>query len=147
MAQTNISSLIRQDNTMGSPPKRPWRKSILNQLRNRNQREITPFQDLIQVHNRIVERISSLQMENNQFAFINERLKDEIKNLKISTSNNTSTSKEDIKGLKSSHAISSEDVVAQSTITMLEKKLFSIQEELTELHRRKGNLSNLKDSY
>ena len=58
---------------------RPWRKSVLHQLRSRNKKEITPFQDLIQVHNRIVERISTLQLENTQLAFINERLKDEIK--------------------------------------------------------------------
>ena len=64
---------------MSSSNARPWRKSILRQLRGRNQREITPFQDLIQIHNRIVERISTLQLENTQLAFINERLKDEIK--------------------------------------------------------------------
>ena len=74
---------MQQEDGMKTP-KRSWRKSILCQLRQRNQKEITPFQDLIQVHNRIVERISSLQMENTQLGFINERLKNEIQNLKIS---------------------------------------------------------------
>ena len=118
--------------------RRSWRKSILCQLRNRNQREITPFQDLIQMHNRIVERISSLQMENTQLAFINERLKEDLNNLKISTGDNHLTSKGNSLGDKSDQMTCTEDTVAKSTIAMLEKKLFTIQEELTELHRRKG---------
>ena len=123
---------------MASSSARPWRKSILRQLRSRNQREITPFQDLIQIHNRIVERISTLQLENSQLAFINERLKDEIKNLKISTGNKLET-KSNPSGSLSDQGLAVNDVAAQATITMLEKKLFAIQEELTELHRRKGN--------
>ena len=137
MAQ-RTSSLVHQGEAVVASPKKSWRKSILGQLRHRNQREVTPFQDLIHVHNRIVERISSLQMENTQLAFINERLKEEIKNLKISTSDSTSTPKGDSVGGKIAQTSSSEDIVAQSTIAMLEKKLFSIQEELTEMHRRKG---------
>ena len=134
MAQ-KTSNLINE--TMVSP-RRSWRKSILCQLRNRNQMEITPFQDLIQVHNRIVERISSLQMENTQMAFINERLKADINHLKISTGDNISNSKGDTIGNNSGQITSIEDSVAKSTIAMLEKKLFTVQEELTELHRRKG---------
>ena len=136
MAQT--SSIINEPKTMISSPKRSWRKSILSQLRSRNQREITPFQDLIQVHNRIVERISSLQLENTQLAFINERLKDEIKNLKISTGDKSAESKGNYGGGKGEQSGAINDAAAQATIAMLEKKLFSIQEELTELHRRKG---------
>ena len=123
-------------------PRRSWRKSILCQLRNRNQMEITPFQDLIQVHNRIVERISSLQMENTQLAFINERLKVDLNHLKVSTGDNISNSKGDSIGNTSGQVTSCEDTVAKSTIAMLEKKLFTIQEELTELHRRKGMCSD-----
>ena len=119
---------------MASSSIRPWRKSVLHQLRSRNKKEITPFQDLIQVHNRIVERISTLQLENTQLAFINERLKDEIKHLKVSTRDNSSESKGNI----GDHTATVNDAAAQSTIAMLEKKLFAIQEELTELHRRKG---------
>ena len=119
-------------------PRRSWRKSILCQLRNRNQMEITPFQDLIQVHNRIVERISSLQMENTQLAFINERLKVDLNHLKVSTGDNISNCKGDSIGTSGGQVTSVEDTVAKSTIAMLEKKLFTIQEELTELHRRKG---------
>ena len=118
------------------PASQTWRKSILGQLRIRNQREITPFQDLIHVHNRIVERISSLQMENTQLSFINEKLKEEIRNLRISPTAGTATSKDDIGANVSTS--SAEAIAAQSTITMLEKKLFAIQEELTEMHRRKG---------
>ena len=127
---------------MASSSARPWRKSILRQLRSRNQREITPFQDLIQIHNRIVERISTLQLENSQLAFINERLKDEIKNLKISTGNKLET-KSNPSGSLSDQGLAVNDVAAQATITMLEKKLFAIQEELTELHRRKGNYDKI----
>ena len=119
---------------MASSSIRPWRKSVLHQLRSRNKKEITPFQDLIQVHNRIVERISTLQLENTQLAFINERLKDEIKHLKVSTRDNSSESKGNI----GDQTATVNDAAAQSTIAMLEKKLFAIQEELTELHRRKG---------
>ena len=128
---------MQQEDAMKTP-KRSWRKSILCQLRQRNQKEITPFQDLIQVHNRIVERISSLQMENTQLGFINERLKNEIQNLKISPGGYSNTSKSDPARTSTLQSATCDDAVAQSTIAMLEKKLFSIQEELTELHRRKG---------
>ena len=133
------TGLAMQQEETTKTPKRSWRKSILCQLRQRNQKEITPFQDLIQVHNRIVERISSLQMENTQLGFINERLKNEIQNLKISSGGYASTSKADPAGTTNLQSVTCDDAVAQSTIAMLEKKLFSIQEELTELHRRKGN--------
>jgi autophagy-related protein 16 len=135
MAQ-KASNIIQE--AMISSPRRSWRKSILCQLRNRNQMEITPFQDLIQVHNRIVERISSLQMENTQMAFINERLKSDLNHLKISTGDNILNYQGDSIANRSGQATSSEDTVTKSTIAMLEKKLFAIQEELTEMHRRKG---------
>ena len=125
---------------MASSNSRPWRKSILRQLRSRNQKEITPFHDLIQIHNRIVERISTLQLENSQLTFINERLKDDIKNLKITTGDK-SESKSNPSGSVGDPIVAVNDAAAQATITMLEKKLFAIQEELTELHRRKGILS------
>ena len=76
----------------------------------------------------------TLQLENTQLAFINERLKDEIKHLKVSTKDNSSESKGNI----GDQTATVNDALAQSTIAMLEKKLFAIQEELTELHRRKG---------
>ena len=137
MAEIN-DTLKHQQEEMVSSPRKSWRKSILGQLRHRNQREVAPFEDLINVHNRIVERISSLQMENTQLLFINERLKEEIRNLRISTSD---TPKGDI--AKNVQTSSAEDIVMQSKIATLEKKLFSVQEELTELHRRKGIISNL----
>ena len=137
MAQIN-DTLKHQEEGMVSSPRKSWRKSILGQLRYRNQREVAPFEDLINLHNRIVERISSLQMENTQLLFINEKLKEEIRNLRISTSD---TPKGD--SAKNVQTSSAEDIVMQSKIATLEKKLFSVQEELTELHRRKGIISNL----
>ena len=123
----------QQQGDMATYTKRSWKKSILNQLRSRNQREITPFQDLINVHNKIVERISSLQTENTQLNYINEKLKEEIQNLKISIPDSAVKSASNAIGGSSAEAIA-----AQSTITELQKKLFKVQEELTELHRRKG---------
>ena len=139
MSQTTSDKMLQED---AVPASQTWRKSILGQLRNRNQREITPFQDLIHVHNRIVERISSLQMENTQLSFINEKLKEEIRNLRISPTAGTAPNKDDIGGANVSTS-SAEAIAAQSTITMLEKKLFAIQEELTEMHRRKGKWSTV----
>ena len=133
MSQTTSDKMLQED---AVPAAQTWRKSILGQLRNRNQREITPFQDLIHVHNRIVERISSLQMENTQLSFINEKLKEEIRNLRISPTAGTAPNKDDIGA--NVPTSSAEAIATQSTITMLEKKLFAIQEELTEMHRRKG---------
>ena len=143
MSQTTSDKMLQED---AVPAPQTWRKSILGQLRNRNQREITPFQDLIHVHNRIVERISSLQMENTQLSFINEKLKEEIRNLRISPTAGTAPNKDDIGGANVSPS-SSEAIAAQSTITMLEKKLFAIQEELTEMHRRKGKCGPREVTY
>ncbi len=94
--------------------------NTLQKLRERNRKEITPFVDLIQLHNHSSLKIGSLRIEKEQLSFVNEKLKEENVGLK------------DKLGTSESNVVSSEAFLA------LEKKLFAAQEELTELHRLKG---------
>lgn len=98
----------------------PWRKTILDRLQTRNRSSVEPFADLITLHNRTFEGTNALRTENAQLVFINEKLKQENLDLKTRV------------GSGGTSAESSERIQA------LEKKLYSVQEELTELHRRKG---------
>lgn len=95
-----------------------FRASILAKLKERNRVETKPFVDLVTLQNRAAERSASLHIENGQLSYINDKLKEENSVLKKNPADNVDTS-------------------------VLEKKLFAVQEELTELHRRKGENAQL----
>lgn len=97
-----------------------WRKCILNRLQHRNKGETDLFQDLIIQHNKIFENFNTLYTENLQLTIQNEKLKSEGRS-----------------GL-GSNSSSLSDIRFQDRIQQLEQKLLSQAEELTELHRRKG---------
>lgn len=97
-----------------------WRNSILNQLQERNRKETYSFQDLICQHNKIFESFNILHTENLQLNILNEKLKTEGRS-----------------GL-GSNSSSLGDIRYQEKIQQLEQKLLQQAEELTELHRRKG---------
>lgn len=97
-----------------------WRENILSQLQDRNREETDIFQDLITQHAKIFERFNYLYTENLQLSIQNEKLKSEGRS-----------------GL-GSNSSSLGDIRHQERIQQLEQKLLVQAEELTELHRRKG---------
>ena len=88
---------------------------ILAKLQNRNQEESAPFQALIDLSSRLLLTNATLAVERDQYEFINGKLKEENQRLL--------------------HRAAEPD---HEKVSVLEKKLFGVQEELTELHRRKG---------
>ncbi len=96
--------------------------STLAKLRERNRREVTPFAEIISLQNQSSKVTAAVRVEVEQLAFINEKLKEENQSLKSKLGD----------GSSGSNPADSEAVFA------LEKKLFAVQEELTVLHRRRG---------
>ena len=88
---------------------------ILAKLQRRNQEESLPFQALVDLSSRLLLTNATLAVEREQFEFVNGKLKEENQRLL--------------------HRTAEPD---HEKVSMLEKKLFGVQEELTELHRRKG---------
>ena len=103
-----------------------YRKNILTKLKRRNARESKPFEALFEAQGKIFEQNLQLKSENSTLSFVNEKLKEENVILKAKID---STS-------ESTNIQSSESFLEQ------QRKLFSLQEELTELHRRKGRNGN-----
>ncbi|XP_044762475.1 autophagy-related protein 16-1 isoform X2 [Coccinella septempunctata] len=91
-----------------------WKESIKSQLQLRNKVEAHKFQDIIAQNTKIFKYANALRVENNQ-------LSSHIDRLKVSEG----------KG-------GGNDSRYQEKIQFLEQKLLTQQEELTELHRRKG---------
>ena len=88
----------------------PWRRDVLAQLAARNAREREPFADLVDLQQKLAEKVTLLDLE--------------LKTAKISA--------KDAKG-------SSGDLEAGAeVVNELKRKVYALQEELTELHRRKG---------
>lgn len=90
-----------------------WRRDNLNRLRERNRKESLNFKDIIWLNNRLLDSIQTLKNENIKIIFENEKL-------------------------RSSGPSGSGDATTNSIISSLEKKLLAQQEQLTELHKRKG---------
>ncbi|XP_075235313.1 autophagy-related protein 16-1-like isoform X2 [Lycorma delicatula] len=99
-----------------------WRKSIILQLQKRNREQSDCFHDLITSHNRLFDNWTALRHENLQLSIQNEKLRLEGGG---STSSNS--------GLG----------VNEAKIAALEQKLLSQQEELTDLHKRRGENAQL----
>lgn len=104
---------------MASTEDNTWRNDIFIQLQHRNCTQTEYFQDLITSHNKLFENADTLRNENLQLSLQNEKLRAE-----------TSTST----GVGSGQV----DSRLTEKIQFLEQKLLVQQEELTELHRRKG---------
>uniref|UniRef100_A0A0A1WGN6 Autophagy-related protein 16 n=1 Tax=Zeugodacus cucurbitae TaxID=28588 RepID=A0A0A1WGN6_ZEUCU len=96
-----------------------WRQCIANRLRDRNRNE-TRGKEIILQNNRLIDQASQLKAENLKISVENEQLR---------TALSTGGGK-DATG-------------AQLAIAALEKKLLAQQEELTDLHKRKGENSQM----
>jgi autophagy-related protein 16 len=88
-----------------------WKDDIQEQLRCRDRRERDPFADIVAAHHALLERSDAMQVDNKRLQFSYEKLR-----------------------------LESGDGVAVSSVevTQLRAKLLKLQEELTDLHRRKG---------
>ncbi|CAH1110989.1 unnamed protein product [Psylliodes chrysocephalus] len=100
-----------------------WKNSILSQLQERNRRETDLFQDLVNEHTKIFESYNTIHSENIQLSIQIEKLRNLGRG-----------------GLGSNNS-SLGDIRYQEKIQHLEQKLLNQAEELTELHRRKGENS------
>ena len=98
----------------------PWRDAVLSQLRRRNALEVDPFAQLFKMQEKLRERSLSL-FEDNQ------RLEAEAARLRL---------REEMQGPLPSKREDGGSL--QGEVADLQRKLFSVQEELTEMHRRKG---------
>ena len=93
-----------------------WRNSVLTSLRSRNRRQVEPFQDLIALQAKTFEKTAQLQQENARLQYANEQLRRNV-------------------------PMAAEGALASSTdedVAELKRKIFGLQEELTSLHRKKG---------
>ncbi|PSN44439.1 Autophagy-related protein 16 [Blattella germanica] len=95
-----------------------WRKTIVLRLQNRNKTQCNCFQDLISFHNRLFENSNALRGENLHLSIQNEKLK--LENFELQNRSGSGDGK------------------PNERIQTLEQRLLHQQEELTELHRRKG---------
>lgn len=112
-----------------------WRNTLFLRLQNRNRAENHAFKDLLSFHNRLFESSNALRAENLQLSIQNERLKSEQRDFVEKASGDGGSNSS---GKSPSHK--------NEKFQNLEQKLFSLQEELTEMHRRKGeNAQQLVD--
>ncbi|XP_055716111.1 autophagy-related protein 16-1 isoform X2 [Phlebotomus papatasi] len=92
-----------------------WKKKLLQSLKERNRKETSFFDSIFAANNRLFDSNVQLQMENLRLSVDNEQLRS-----------------------GAGHSASSGSAASSSKIQALEKKLMTQQEELTELHKRKG---------
>ena len=92
-----------------------YASKTLTKLRERNEREVVPFVNLVTMNVELLNTNAQLNVEKEQLEFINAKLKEENEKMKSKSSE-----------------------INYEQVSVLEKKLFSLQEELTELHRRRG---------
>ncbi|XP_041988823.1 autophagy-related protein 16-1 isoform X2 [Aricia agestis] len=91
-----------------------WRKNIISQLQQRNKQETVAFQDIITFQSRLFDNVNTLKNENLQLTLLNERIR-----------------------YSTTESVSSGGAVNEK-VQALEKKILLLQEELTSLHRRRG---------
>ncbi|SPP89955.1 autophagy-related protein 16 isoform X1 [Drosophila guanche] len=93
-----------------------WRAHVVKCLRERNRKECENFKEIIEQNNRLIDHVAQLKSDNLKLSVENEQLRS---------------------------AMSTGGTGSHVAIATLEKKLLSQQEELTELHKRKGENSQL----
>lgn len=101
-----------------------WRKDILGKLETRKQRECDPFKDLINSHTRLLNAGSIYKHRYAELETQTFQLRQQISDLQAGVSSGTSVAEGTHNGSPSDKG--------------LEQKLYKLQEELTDLHRTKG---------
>ncbi|XP_033760176.1 autophagy-related protein 16-1-like [Pecten maximus] len=100
----------------------PWKENLLLQLKCRNKKQKQPFEGLIQSHNKLFENATFLKSKNVHLTLETEKLKEENLGLQIKVESGGGGGGGNA-GDKNSN---------------LEHKLYKLQEELTELHRKRS---------
>ncbi|XP_060553622.1 autophagy-related protein 16-like, partial [Ruditapes philippinarum] len=99
-----------------------WKKIISQRLKTRNRHEYQEFSDLIDIQSKLFEQVATLKSKNVQLTVETERLRADNLSLQIRADS----------GGASGGGSSNERT------QQLEQKLYRLQEELTELHKRRG---------
>ncbi|XP_055954277.1 autophagy-related protein 16-1 [Patella vulgata] len=99
-----------------------WKQNLILQLKNRNKTQTQTYASLIQSNNKLQEQVSNLRSKSVHSQVEAERLREENLNLRVKVESGGGTG-------------SGEKTQA------LEQKLYRLQEELTELHRKRGENS------
>ncbi|KAG0726706.1 Autophagy-related protein 16-1 [Chionoecetes opilio] len=102
-----------------------WRQHVYYSLRERNKKEYENISDLIQLHNRLFEQSESSKTEVLQLTLQNEKLRQENTQL-------LSRGGRRVEGGGSRWSV---------RVMSLEQKVYKLQEELTDLHRKKSDNS------
>ncbi|XP_057302347.1 autophagy-related protein 16-1-like [Hydractinia symbiolongicarpus] len=102
-----------------------WRKKILDQLEKRKFKETNQFQDLIQSHEKLLNYASIAKLRNSELELQTFQLKQEILELQGQIA---------VGGSNGTNSTNSDQNLAQ--------KIYKLQEELTEVHRTKGEHAN-----
>ncbi|XP_035441391.1 autophagy-related protein 16-1 isoform X2 [Spodoptera frugiperda] len=92
-----------------------WRRNIISQLQARNKYETAAFQDIIAFQSRLFDNVNTLKNENLQLTLLNERIR-----------------------FTGAESVSGTGNASNERIQALEQKILVQQEELTSLHRRRG---------
>ncbi|XP_072180000.1 autophagy-related protein 16-like [Diadema setosum] len=109
-----------------------WRKTIHSRLRKRNARECAPFKSLFESHVKLANQIEASRAQNLQLQVQVERLQQENADLQSKPPPSPGVGGNMGKGTADYHK--------------LEQKYLKIHEELTDLHRRRGeNVQQLMD--
>ncbi|KAL7728015.1 hypothetical protein ACLKA6_018939 [Drosophila palustris] len=93
-----------------------WREHVVRRLRERDRKECENFKEIIVQNNRLIDHVAQLKSDNLKLSVENEQLR---------------------------NAVSTGGSGSNVAITTLEKKLLAQQEELTDLHKRKGENSQM----
>ena len=114
--------------------KDPWRQIIIQRLNERKTREQKPFEEIIGLTGKLYESIDCLRNENIRLSLQKEQIQSELQRLtgaagSPDASTPSLTNRASLPFFSAAPAGSSLDD---------QRKILSLQEELTELHRRKG---------
>ncbi|XP_017865674.1 PREDICTED: autophagy-related protein 16 isoform X2 [Drosophila arizonae] len=93
-----------------------WREHVVQRLRERDRKECENFKEIIVQNNRLIDHVAQLKSDNLKLSVENEQLR---------------------------NAVSTGGTGPNVAIATLEKKLLAQQEELTDLHKRKGEHSQM----
>lgn len=112
---------------MAGEENKSWRHRIFQDLQARNKRECETFALLISSHNRLLESSETFRSRNNRLQVDVEKLKTENEDLRLKL----------VSGGGSGGGGGGGNDRGEKT-QMLEQKVYKLQDELTELHRKKG---------
>ncbi|XP_043070978.1 autophagy-related protein 16 isoform X2 [Drosophila grimshawi] len=93
-----------------------WRELVVQRLRERDRKECQNFKEIIVQNNRLIDHVAQLKSDNLKLSVENEQLR---------------------------NAVSTGGTGPNVAMATLEKKLLAQQEELTDLHKRKGEHSQM----